>query len=407
MSATHELTCLLESAEAGDDQSCLALATIWWQGSPGIEKNDLLANIYLNRYFLLRAKRLPIVGCERPPEGAIQQYLQTHADQDDREGDCVIPHVFCPSCCLTQEDPSYCIFTGVSSCGTAEDALGYGLRCVENVCKGCSFSCGICGGPLKFVAADFITPTFHTLDYLMVRVIFAEENLEATTYGVLWWKARLGEVECIVDEIPDESEKCLMALERAAKLLACHFDDLAAVCVESAAKHHAGDPSLLHGATLLSGKPYTELAERIVRAHIVQFPEDPLGHLQLAEVLTQGRLLANGKVSNSILEEALTSVREALLFNPLLREAILLECMLFSLSNTPLNETIKAYKALLKRFPSYGPGHYDLALYCRQLTPDISKRHFMLAKRLLPAIGDLSLENLSESVSTIASNATT
>ncbi|MBY0549450.1 MAG: hypothetical protein K2W95_19395 [Candidatus Obscuribacterales bacterium] len=382
----HEQTKLIEAAEAGDVEACLSVATAWWSGTETTSKNEVLAGLYLNRYYLLRAKRIKSIGCAPAPEMAFQQLVSTHAEEEnERRGDCVIPHVFCPACCLTVEDPAYCIFTGESNCGTAENLVGYALRCIENICKNCALTCAHCCAPLSFVAADFFTPTFHESQYLVVRVVFDDGQLEASNYGVFWWTEENGLIE-IDDDIPDEADLCLLALERAAKLLEAGFDELAVACVRIAFNLYSGDPFLVHAASLFSGTRHSYLAEEIVHAHIARYPDDAIGHYQMAQVLTRGRLIDSGQVSPKVLELALASVREALLLRPEWREAWMLECLLLSLSSTPLTEIVKEYKAFLKRFPSYAPAHYDLALYCRQATPQIARRHFDLAKRLMPSL---------------------
>lgn len=387
----HELTKLIEAAEAGDEEACLAAATAWWSGTDTVRQNETLAGLYLNRYYLLRGKRLQSIGCAPSPEMAFQQLINTHTDEDNgREGDCVIPHLFCSTCCLTVEDPAYCIFTGASSCGTAENLVGYALRCVENVCKNCVLTCAHCAAPLSFVAADFFTPTFHESQYLVVRVVFEDGQLDAIIYGVLWWTQDHGLI-AIDDDIPDEADRCMLTLERAAKFLEFGLDELAVACVRAAFKRYCGDPFLVHAASLLSGTNHSYLAEEIVHAHIAQYPDDAIGHYQMAQVLTRGRLIDSGRVSTTVLELALTSVREALLLRPEWREAWMLECMLLSLSSTPLTDIVKQYKTFLKRFPSYAPAHYDLSLYCRQVTPQIARRHFDLARRLMPSLEDLPI----------------
>lgn len=387
----HELTKLIEAAEAGDVEACLAVATAWWSGTDTLSKNEVLAGLYLNRYYLLRAKRLKSIGCAPAPEMAFQQLISTHTDEDnERAGDCVIPHVFCPACCLTVEDPGYCIFTGASNCGTAENLIGYALRCIENICKNCALTCADCAAPLSFVAADFFTPTFHESQYLVVRVVFDDEQLEASNYGALWWTQEDGLIE-IDDDIPDQADLCLLTLERAAKLLEAGFDEFAVACVRVAFKLYSGDPFLVHAASLFSGTRHSYLAEEIVHAHIARYPDDAIGHFQMAQVLTRGRLIDSGQISTKVLELALASVREALVLRPEWREAWMFECLLLTLSSTPLTDIVKEYKAFLKRFPSYAPAHYDLALYCRQSTPQIARRHFDLAKRLMPSLDQLPI----------------
>ncbi len=382
MSQSLELARLLDEAEEGNEQSCLSLATAWWQGADELTQNEFLANIYLNRYYLVKCKRIKLIGTDAPPVAAIQQMLQTHFEAG-RSGDCVIPHAYCSNCEMADE-PAVCIFTGTSSCGTAENLLGYAIRCAENVCKNCLPQCTDCGGNITTAVADFFTPGFHESDYLVVRILFDDANRDATEFGVLWWSQTEG-FNCFPDEIPDENEKCLLTLERAARLMAAGLTKPAVILIRNAFRRFPDDPAMVHSVSLLADARQTELAEEIVRAHIKRFPADALGHLYLAEVLLRGKSFEKGKVNTSVVDAAMHRIKEALRLRPLWREALLLQCILQSLSSTPVDVVVTSYRKLLRLYPEYGPAHFDFALYCRQIMPELSQHHFTIAQSLIPS----------------------
>lgn len=399
MTALLELAKLLVEAEEGNAASCLALATAWWQGGLGLERNDTLANIYLNRFYLSKCKRLHRIGEECSAPAALYQLVEAHS-QNQRVGDCVIPYAFC-SLCENAPEPALCIFTGESRCGTAEDLIGYGIRCAENVCANYLPSCTQCGAATSVACADFFTPAFHPTDYLVVRLLFDEQSMECADYGALWWNQEDGFC-CIEGDIPDESERCMLVLERAARLAAGNLTAAAIELIRYAATNYADDPDLIHACLLLADSSESELAEQIARAHIKQFPADPVGHCYLAEILLRWKTFEAGAPNSSVVEAAIHRTKEALRIRAHWKEPLLLQCILMSLTSKPIDVVVNAYRKLLRQFPDYGPAHYDFALYCQQVMPELSTQHLQIAQSLMPQFFVCSEIHPNESVSETA-----
>lgn len=374
---------LLKDAEDGSADACLALATGWWQGQSGLVPDSRLANLYLNRYYASKCNRIYQIGCQSPPESALQQMLD-NAFQTNRTSDCVIPHAYCWSCSDGNEQ-AVCIFTGESSCGTAEDLVGYGIRCAENVCKNYLPPCTECGASTTTAVVDFLTPRFHEEDFLVIRVLLSE-SLDACDFGVLWWRKSEG-LEDMPEELPDETEKCFLTLERAARLMAAGLEDLAVALIEYAFVRFEADPVLVHAVTLLADRRFTQLAESIARSHIKHFPADSLGHMYLAEVLLRGKAFDDrGKLDPSAVSGALHRVSESLRLRPGWKDALLMQCILLSLSDKSTDVVVNSYRKLLRNHPDYGPAHFDFALYCKQIMPDMAARHFAIAGQLIPGL---------------------
>lgn len=371
---------LLWKAETGDADACLALATAWWSGNDLLAQNEYLANLYLNRYYFTRCAQLVSASIESPSAAALQQLLDTHYESG-RAGDCIIPQAYCPIC-EDADELDACIFTGASACGTVENFLGYAIRCVENVCKSHLPPCTTCGGATRAAAADFVSPYFHETDYFIVRVLLGEDS-SSTDYAALWWSHE-GFI-AMNDEIPDESEHCLMSLERAARLFQEGLPELATTIIKYAFENYDGDPDLVHATTLLAQTTESDLSEKIVRSHIQNFPSDPLGHLHLAEVLLRYRTFApDGTTNTSVVEAAMHRVKESLRLRPQWREALLMQCILMSISSTSVDAVVTAYRKLLRLFPDFGAAHFDFSLYCTQVMPELSGQHYQKAYELSP-----------------------
>lgn len=375
------LISLVNRSEEGDLDALLELATLFLHGD-GVEKHEDLGLEFLHRYYFLRGKRLDQIATDPAPAEALREMVE---DAFEPGSEWLIPEVCCHYCPL--EPAPMRVSLGRGRYRTLEGFAGFALRSAEMFAQNLLPPCESCGDILYATFVDCYSPRFHESDLLCVRVIPEEGTADAVDYGLLWWH-RSGVYTTLPSTIPDETDSCLMTLERAAQLVSDGQEDMAAQVLKHCLERFRGDPCLVHACLLLGRPNNLGLAERIARAHTVVFPDDPLGYLRLAEVLVRG-LAANGMIDD-VLEEARDLVRKSLDLRPDWKDALLLECMVESLRPASIDSLVRMYQSLTSAYPDFAAAHFDFGLLSLGFDESMGRRHLAEAERLAEPLCDVA-----------------